>query len=416
MIHYFKASNFSSFQDEISLDFRTSPAKGRGESFIKSEVLEDVRLSKVIAIFGPNASGKTNVLRVLSFVSWFITESFLKKIDASMPYTRYLGNKKGSKTKIEVVFELQKTLYKYIVELIDSKWISYEQLSELNKDTNQFNQLYKRNKGNKDDSYEINDSGLSVEASKDAVNRDNASILSIASQFGHQKSNAIVSYWALIAAATNVDAEFGHKDGTRSLSSPMKIAEELYKDAALKKMLVDVFNKMDVGLSDITIEEYNYKKPTSDGRSTEDTKVYFPSFKRESKSGSVSFEVPIYWESMGVMSLYSHLTTILQKLRSSTPSIVILDEIDSGIHPELIPQFLNIFRDSETNPHGHQLLVTLHSNQVMDCLEKNQIYFTEINELKTELYPLESIKNVRKDVSFSSAYRAGRFGALPQVD
>ncbi len=419
MIHSFQCSNFFSIKDKALVDFTATASKATTDGYIRSNILKDVYLSKVNAIFGPNASGKTNILRALSFISWLIADSFDRKPDDDFPYVIYRGKGASKDTSFEVVFELSEHLYKYSVELsigAEGKdcYISYEQLFEFNTETNEFNSLYRRKKEDRVDDYTFTEGGLSVKAPREAISRDDTSMLSIAVRYNHEKAREIVSYWESIKESASVSFAGGYFDGSLSFRV-MEASKLAFENKEIRAKVTDLLNRMDVGLSEIQVDEkkivYKSEGPSPDKERT----VYRAFFHRKSKDSDNAVVVPAYLESIGVRSLFSHITQVLVHLSSEKASIIVLDEIDSGIHPELIPVFFDIFRSKTMNPFGHQLLVTLHSNDVMDDLEKGQIFLTEMVDLQTKIQPLSSFRNVRKDVSFAASYRAGRFGAIPRL-
>ena len=83
MIHSFSCKNFYSFGKEVKVDFTVNDNAPQDNGYFKAK--SGTRLSKIEAVIGPNASGKTNLLKVLPFIKWFIVESFKSDADELVP-------------------------------------------------------------------------------------------------------------------------------------------------------------------------------------------------------------------------------------------------------------------------------------------------------------------------------------------
>jgi hypothetical protein len=99
-----------------------------------------------------------------------------------------------------------------------------------------------------------------------------------------------------------------------------------------------------------------------------------------------------------------------------TGSIAIIDEIDTDLHPLLLPELFRWFNDPERNSHGAQLFFTAHNPALLDDLEKEQIFFTEKpSGESSHVYGARDIKGLRREPSLMKKYLAGELGAVPHV-
>ncbi|MGW0586185.1 AAA family ATPase [Streptosporangium sp. NPDC002607] len=103
-------------------------------------------------------------------------------------------------------------------------------------------------------------------------------------------------------------------------------------------------------------------------------------------------------------------------------SLLIVDELDSSLHPYLSAQLVKLFREPETNPLGAQLIFTSHDATLLgriqgeEVLHRDHVWFTEKDECgATELFPLSDFKP-RKDENRERRYLTGRYGAVPIVN
>ncbi|KAF0096959.1 MAG: abortive infection protein, partial [Hyphomonadaceae bacterium] len=96
--------------------------------------------------------------------------------------------------------------------------------------------------------------------------------------------------------------------------------------------------------------------------------------------------------------------------------ILLLDELDTDLHPLLIPELLYWFYDPVRNPHKAQLLFSAHNASLLDELEKEQVFFTEKPMGKaTQIYGAKDIGGLRREPSLTKKYLSGELGAIPQI-
>src|SRR5579862_2408354 len=113
MFHRYSFSNFFSFRDTTVVSFRMGSRTRVDDSSFSSEALPNERLSKAIAVVGPNAAGKTNLLKPLSFLASFIGESFRYDFDAPLWVRPHFFSADPPASTFELEFELDSVLYRY---------------------------------------------------------------------------------------------------------------------------------------------------------------------------------------------------------------------------------------------------------------------------------------------------------------
>jgi hypothetical protein len=100
----------------------------------------------------------------------------------------------------------------------------------------------------------------------------------------------------------------------------------------------------------------------------------------------------------------------------ATGSLMVVDEIDASLHPQLTARLVNLFRDSDTNPGGAQLLFATHDVTLLDddVLARDEIWFVEKEPSSgaSRLYPLTDF-HPRKNEDVQGRYLAGGYGAVP---
>ncbi len=99
--------------------------------------------------------------------------------------------------------------------------------------------------------------------------------------------------------------------------------------------------------------------------------------------------------------------------------VLLCDEIDASLHPELSARLIKLFQDPTVNPLGAQLIFTTHDATLLNSLNRDEVWLTEKSKgLVTSLKALAeySGERVRRSVNLEKAYLRGRFGAVPEID
>jgi len=122
------------------------------------------------------------------------------------------------------------------------------------------------------------------------------------------------------------------------------------------------------------------------------------------------------FESEGTKKFFSYSGPIIESLLMGT--VLVVDELDSRLHPSLTRKVVELFNSKELNPKNAQLIFVANDINLLDpsLLRRDQIYFTEKNiDGETSLYSLINIGGVRNDVSYEREYMKGKYGAVPYL-
>ena len=98
-----------------------------------------------------------------------------------------------------------------------------------------------------------------------------------------------------------------------------------------------------------------------------------------------------------------------------TGSLMIIDEIENRIHPFIIEKLISLFADKTINKNNAQIIFSTHQPYLLSELTKTQIFFTEKEDLETEIYRLDEVDGVRNDDNFYMKYLNGVYGGVPEV-
>lgn len=152
---------------------------------------------------------------------------------------------------------------------------------------------------------------------------------------------------------------------------------------------------------------------------------------READSGEVEYRPPrlvhrvsgedvlfeLEDESAGTREWFRLIGPVLGALRNG--QILLFDEIDASLHPKLSARLLELFQDPVTNPLGAQLIFTTHDTSLLNHLNRDEVWLTEKGaDGATTLTALAEYggDKVRRSLNLERAYLQGRFGAVPELD
>lgn len=395
MLRKVTISNFYSIKDRQEMNLVIDKnAPDHPERFARPIFDKGDRIPKVVTLFGPNASGKTTVLKALAFLKWFVESSFDSGVDENPPFLPFWGKDAfESTTELSVEFDGQKfneesrCIYRYELafrNLANKRSIvHFERLAYAPQ--GKFRRIFERNgeilKFGDDFQIRKNDP-------RSKTVRPNASLISTFAKFAHP-----FSLWILEGVRrlqTNVifssKIAFSEKQAIQYYSDNPKVLEQLN----------DYIVIMDLGIKQVEI------KP----RGNELDAL----FHHSGLEGPLSLGL----ESQGTrnfFALYPYLNYVLK-----SGGIAFLDEFDNDIHPLIIPEILRWFYESKINKYDAQLFISCHNATLLENLVKEEIYFTEKNNKgETEVYGLRDVQNVRRDTNIYKKYLGGAFGAVPHL-
>ena len=96
---------------------------------------------------------------------------------------------------------------------------------------------------------------------------------------------------------------------------------------------------------------------------------------------------------------------------------MIIDEIESSLHPDLTQKLISLFESKKTNPKNAQIIFSTHQHPLIANRTKTQIFIAEKDNMKseTELFRLDDIEGVRNDENYYHKYMAGAYGGIPKI-
>jgi len=398
MLHKYQFKNFFSFAGETEVSFllnRQAPVTD-----LVYESPGGVRLSKVVAAIGPNASGKTNVLKPLAFLSWFVAHSFAaSKPEDEIPIqAHFFSDEKDSEFEIE--FENEGQHYRYSL-VINSERVVHESLHL--KTSKFFSFIFRRDWSESESIYEIRQQKFGFSAREAARVRPNASLIATAAQYNVPCARELVGYFARFY----INVNYSGRDHFKT-SDVFEATEFFHGRPALRAQMSELLSQLDLGLSEVVIE--SRKVVEKESGESEEANIPFGVH----RMGKKEQKLPFWHESSGTQAAFVLLEKILPALEHG--GIVIIDEMEADLHPEMITAMLDLFIDRERNPQNAQIIFTCHAHEVLNDLQKDQVLLIEKDSNGfSEAWRLGDMKGIRRDDNLYAKYRAGAYGAVPNL-
>jgi hypothetical protein len=412
MIHRLEIENFYSIREtqviDLSIGAKVPDDEGR---FGRLRDGSDVRVPKTVAFFGANASGKSNVLKALAFLGWFIADSFQLAPDDPLPLWRFAdGNTDPVRIKVEfdslpVPVEEDELYsgkpnpaqYVYEARFAGAGGRPLSVLSEelrLQPVSGKSRRIFERNEnGEVRTSPSFPLKGFNQVLAK---LRGNVSLTSTITQFAEHEPAAEFVWWA-----KNIGANFltvSTDPFERKVEIPDESVFQFYKETP---HLVDDLNRV-LGRVDLGIRSMSFAEMVLVGPVLQ--------FKHEGLNQPIQF----HFESEGTRQFLRVYPLIWEALLFG--GIAVLDELDSTIHPALLPEILRWFQDPKENLNNAQLWMSGHSASLLEDLYKEEIFFAEKDQQgRTNIYGLKDIEGVRRVDNFYQKYLGGVYGAVPRI-
>ncbi len=402
MIHSFSCKNFYSFPDEVTIDFEVNDKVPKNNGYFLAP--SNTRLSKVETVIGPNASGKTNLLKILPFLKWIITDSFNVNPSTPLPIKPFAFHKTSKEpSELSVNFEINEDIYLYDFILDDQK-ILREELKIKNKTKEKVTtkKLFVREWENKEKRYNFTGNFFDLPKGFENLLRTNASVIGTAMRLNHKKSQEIGDFWQKVQTNVVEAGWIGDHFFPNATANLINVLTFFSENEALKKEAEKLLTRFDLGF-----EAFDIKKVKNEGGFSIDAQIVH-SF------DSKKYTLPVQYESSGTKQLFILLKTILQVLPSG--GVAIVDEFDVNLHPDMVLALFELFLSPETNPHNAQILFSTHSHRILNELDKYQIILIEKNEKGgSEAWRLDEMTGVRSDDNYYTKYITGAYGAIPNI-
>ncbi|WP_271911972.1 AAA family ATPase [Vreelandella alkaliphila] len=404
-IHNVEFSNFYSFYESSTLDFTTT----KNKSSHSADLHAGRYVNKINGFFGANGSGKTTALKAIAFIDFFAYSSFpgTEKDENILIETHALHVGEPSEFKIE--YSHLDDLFRYEFSILNGK-VTRETLKFLNTETKKFNSIFKRElkeTGYKNSSFHH----ANINKYLEMFGRENCSFASYvyySEPSENLKKKTPLFYKAVSAfehLRTNVVASGKNDDVPNAL---FELSESLVgNEKVILRFIEEVVKNIDLGIESLEIK----KIQVLDNKKMLEKDLIFANHVDEAGE---KYSISVFNESTGTQKILCALWRILPIMWSGGTAVY--DELDSDLHPYMMPFVIDLFMNPEINLQKGQLIFSGHTLEAIKDLERSQIFFAEKNNLRSEIYRCDDLLGLRSDENIYKKYVQGALGGVPNLD
>lgn len=409
MLRHFTIENFRSIRDKKTL------------SLVPIQANNATQPEPVIAIYGANASGKSNILRAMDLMSFMVNYSIKLNDEDDLMYDPFLLNvkSKNAPTHMEVQYSKEGEIVRYGFEYTQNK-IEREWLFISQAEGDEIPMFVRQG-----ESIAVFSDFPEGEGKEENTN-DNRLFLSLVAQLGGATSKKILRWFS---------EDFNNISGLQSddyqrFTLKMLRDKSIYCDKALR-----FIKDAALGFEELKIETTPFEESIIPAEMPEGIRKELINKMKDKQItllqsihnvyaedgeavNTISPEVNDF-ESEGTKKLINLSGPIFDTLELG--SVLIVDELDAKMHPLMSRKLISLFLNKETNPYGAQLIFNTHDTNLLtsNLLNEQQIWFTEKDATDgTDLYAFSDLVHpdgTKPEVNKNSAYQyiRGRYGAIP---
>ncbi len=410
MLYRVEIENFFSIRDLQVLDLTVAPnVPDPDNRFAPIFIGSDLRAPKVVAIYGANASGKTNVLKAIAFIAAFVRNSNavdfggmqverfndLESMNRPVKLAIELGGIMNldedvwtAASKDESAVEYGCLRYEVEIEIVDGVFtrVLREALRQRPNGKNKWQRVFERER----DGNVYGSASFKMSKFQHLITtlRPKSSVLANFAHFNHPTAALYVQ---------RVQGVLDNLAGHFHAANDHLIVGYLAANPAILHRVNRELSRVDVGVEEFKIVDVG-----------QGPQAMF-------RHSGLHAEMPWALESQGTLAfirLFPMLANVLDM-----GSIALVDEFDTLMHPLLLPEVLRWFYDYATrNPYDAQVWLSCHSATLLEDLAKEEVVITTKSATgRTSLYSLMDVKSVRRDENLYRKYLGGAYGGVPHV-
>ncbi len=414
MLLQFNFKNFKSFRDDTTLDLTAAKISEFSNHVV---AIGNEKILPIAALFGANASGKSNVLEAFRYMSTYVAnslnygggESRKKSKSEFMSPTPFLFDttSREAESYFEVYFisseESGAKSYNYGFTVdstgIKEEWLNYKAKTS----RGDYRRIFYRNGD------ELDLSGIpskSQENLRIALEKETL-VVSLGAKLKIAKLKLIRDWFM-----NNELADFGRPVENFFLSE--QLPEDFVESKEVQARVVNYFAAFDPSIIGFEVE------PIENDDDMKSPQVRIDAIHRMMDTENTA-SIPLKLESAGTLKMFA-LYPLLQEVLE-TGGVLLVDELNARLHPLLVRTFVITFLNPETNPNHAQLVFTMHDPWLLsgNFFRRDEIWFSEKNDRGiSTLYSLAEFEDedgtkIRKDENYEKNYLLGKYGAIPMM-
>ena len=396
MLIEFRVTNFRSLRDEQVLSMVASKDKTlQGTHTLATGISAVPALLRSAAIYGPNASGKSNLIKALQYMRGVVLESATVIQPGQMfsvqPF-RLDDESKAKPTEFEATFVVDGIRHQYGFAMTSERIVSeYLLVYKAFKPQHWFNRHFDKESGK-----DVYDFGPGLRGQKsvwESATRPNALFLSMAVQLNSEQLSPIFNWFQRQLVIFNEHAPLNQRVTIKMLQDPED-----------KRSICNFLTAADISIADIDV--VTRKVPAEEVEENE------LRFHHVTANGKALFGLGE--ESSGTRNLLFLAGPLLDIARKGLT--LVIDELDTSLHTLLVRRLVKLFHNIELSKNGAQLIFTTHDTSLLDAPElfrRDQVWFVDTErDQASRLYGLSEF-SPRKKEALGRGYLMGRYGGLP---
>ena len=410
MLIIFKVKNHTSFKNEAILDLRATSYTQHPTHVFKTPI-NNINLLKTTAIYGANASGKSNFVSAMYFFKRFIFSQFISKNEDIMADSStkesmllepfLLSNSKDDSSEFEIVFIHNGKQIQYGFECFKKRILNewyYIDDKKVFERTNESTLTYGKTYADK----------LSI-YNKVPSERLYISVLEYFLEDLDKKA-IIGDFIEFFSKEFNVYSEILFESSVKKIAGGATITKKLLEDRAFRKKVEEYLSKIDVGIKKLTVATIDHQR--EDGKITKQ-KIIKTVHDIYNENGEIigEEEFGLHQESTGTIRFLGYIQNVIEMIDRG--GVFIVDEMSARLHPLLTKLIVDIFQASKNQ--SAQLIFTTHDISLLNHSQfrRDEVVFIDKNNRgESSLYALSDLK-VREDATFNKDYLQGKYGAIP---
>lgn len=411
MLLEMRFANFFSIKDEVCIDFKAGNIKTVSSKNLPDNVfnVNDETLLKVQGIFGPNASGKSSILKAAFFCRQLVIDSSQNNEGSNFPFVPFKFDGYYEKpSSFFINFITEGIEYEYSFTLTRNQILTEDLYYYPGKRKAKIFTRDESDGTKKSEIYSFGE-GLFIKPLDVAQSTGRTTLfISRASQMDRELAKKIYNYFRteLLIGLPQLSGQYAvdlFKENKELILKALKMADSDIEDINVKIEKIPLFA--------VTTNVIRNGIPIAPNSSTSAVDIinFYTIHKR---NPDIKFNLEGE-ESAGTIQIFNLLLILLDVCKNG--KTLILDEFDASLHTELAQFILDLVNASKSA----QFLFTSHNTNLLDIkkMRRDQILFTnKKNDGSTEVYSLFDFKDFRENMDAEKCYLQGRFDAIPYIN
>ncbi|MCR9155569.1 MAG: ATP-binding protein [Bacteroidetes bacterium] len=405
MVIQIKLSNFYSIKEEVILDFEAANLRTKLSKDLEANCIDfnGDKILKSLAVYGANASGKSNIIKTIRFCHAMVYDSHKHNEDVTFNFQPFKSNSKNTPSTYYIDFVAEEVEYEYSFSLTPERIIQES--------------LYHYPNGKRAKVF-------TRDERKGEEKRDKYSFGTAVIKRPYDVAESTSNKTLFISRASQMDRRIP-KIIFRYFHEKFLLRHTQWVNANLEELLNEYKSDLLLALSyaDSDIVDFKIQKRTEKGkhlRANFDTEEFSVEDEERKildiETSHRCFEDKAFKmseESLGTQKLFVLMLSILEVIKNE--KVLLVDELEDSLHPAIVEYIISLFHRSK----GSQLLFSTHNTNLLNLkkFRRDQIWFVNKKvEGSSELYSLSDFKDFRENMDLEKAYLQGRFESIPVIN